>query len=436
MKIKVGDMAKRVIIFFTFISLLIVVDLGARRKISTRKTYYHHSPCGKRGLSKRKRRTTLDKNEAITNCIKTIKNGMALIERSDEQSNQEKLLEPEPIPIDQGQDLKGLVDSLKELVVLATSEEKSEKVESLCVEKEDESCSDEAKEIELVKESEQEKESQYIKELSDEAEQEAINVESELFAASEQGLKTQNSTKDYDMGSQQSIPTVPYQQMPQNYQMQQMQVAVPMYQQQMPCMMQAPMYQQNPYLQNQNQMAATAMQLQASAMAMQAQASALMMQAQQQPIYVQVPVAQQMGRDLTQQEKADQCMYYLRQVVGMGEGAVQRLLLLLDLEFDILEHLLAGNVGKHVENAVQERNRCIKTCLPQVVTAYDTILDVSTTYGNDDTGSRLYHYCVRKSKDTKQTSPSRSRKKFLMKVMYELEKYYSMLEKMQRTLSP
>ena len=222
-----------------------------------------------------------------------------------------------------------------------------------------------------------------------------------------------------------------YQPTLQNYQMQQM----PTYQQQMPMMMaqqqapvMQPMYQQN--------LAAVAMQLQASAMAMQAQASALMMQSQQpQYSYAYGPVTQLITRDATKQEKTDQCMRCLHQVVSAGEGAVQRLLLLLDLEFEILEHLLACHTGQLIERSVRERNEAIQTSPPLITAAYDKIFDLATTYGSDDTGARLYHYCVRKSKRAHQATNPQGKKKFLMRVMYELENYYSMIEKMKRDLA-
>ena len=327
----------------------------------------------------------------------------------------EKIIEPEPvIEIAKIVEPEIVEQKLEEMVAPCVSASVSEEIKT-------ESVPEPMIVLEAVEEQSMVV-SKQTKEVS-QPEKDHIDVDSMIFDLQE----AKPELRECSMARQQPLQTIQYQ--PQQIQ------PMPMYQQpvqMVPQYQQMPQYQQAPmYQQNQNQLAATAMQLQASAMAMQAQASALMMQVQQQPMYAHTPVAQPINRELTKQEKTDQCMHCLRQVVNVGDSAVQRLLLLLDLEFEILEHLLAGNVGKHVERSVQERNSSIKTSLPQIVTAYDAILDLSTTYGSDDTGARLYHYCVRKSKDSNQNSPSHGKKKFLMRVMYELEKYYSMLEKMQ-----
>ena len=219
---------------------------------------------------------------------------------------------------------------------------------------------------------------------------------------------------------------------------------MPSYQQQMPMMVPqqqmqfaaAPIYQQ----QNQQQLNTMAMQMQSSAMAMQAQANTLLAQAQQQPsmqwqqLYQQVPARPSEMRENTKQEKAALGMQAIQQLVNVGEGAVQHLLHILDLEFEILEHLLAGNVGQRVDSALRERNSAIKNSNQMVVTAYDRLMELATTYGNDDDiGARLYHYCVRKSKRVmKSPMISQAKKKFLLHMMCVLEQYYEIIEKMLR----
>jgi len=190
------------------------------------------------------------------------------------------------------------------------------------------------------------------------------------------------------------------------------------------------------YPSNQQQLNNIAMQMQSSAMAMQAQAASLMAQAQQQQLWPQQQVVQPSLpiRDQTKQEKTAAVMQALQQVINAGEGAAQQLLLTLDHEFDILEHLLAGNRGQLVEAALKERNNLLRQSNPHVVAAYDRLMELATTYGaQDDVGGRVYHYCVRKSKQRKASSIiSRAKKQFLLHMMCVLERYYEIIEKMQQ----
>ena len=229
---------------------------------------------------------------------------------------------------------------------------------------------------------------------------------------------------------------------------------MPTYQQQMPVMQQQPMpFAAAPvYQANQNQLSNAAMQMHSSAMAMQMQAANLMAQAQQQqymqPMMAQqVPVVNQMQAmpqynqmmqqfntpGLSKQEKTKQLMQYLYQLNESDEHNGQRLLLLIDCESDILEHLLASNTGQMVDRAVQERNAALKNSNQTVVAAYNMILDIATTCSNGDTDARLYHHFIRKSKRSRQSSSvPQGKRKFLMCVMYVLEHYYDMIEKMQQ----
>ncbi|HDY89820.1 MAG TPA: hypothetical protein ENH82_17100 [bacterium] len=171
---------------------------------------------------------------------------------------------------------------------------------------------------------------------------------------------------------------------------------------------------------------------------MQMQAANLMAQSQQQYMpwqqSQQVPTRPSTMRENTKQEKTAIGMQAIQQVINAGEGAVQHLLLILDLEFDILEHLLAGNTGRRVDDALRERNNAIKKSNQVVIAAYDGLIELATTYGNeDDIGGRLYHYCVRKSKRAaKSPMISPAKKKFLLHMMCVLERYYEIIEKMQR----
>jgi hypothetical protein len=208
----------------------------------------------------------------------------------------------------------------------------------------------------------------------------------------------------------QVAPYMPMQQMPQ------MQFAVPQQHYNSPSMQQSYM-----------------LAMQASMMAMQAQNSILMAQAQ--PNQMPFAAAPMMatppsGRILSKQEKIQQVKFQLQQLALRGELALKPLLHLIDLEFDILECLLAGNTGSTVDQAVQERDAVVKTSDPQVVALYDNVMDLTTTYGEGDTGSLTYRYCIRKSKKPGECGIRKDNKKFIMGVMYELEKQYAQIEDM------
>ncbi len=214
-----------------------------------------------------------------------------------------------------------------------------------------------------------------------------------------------------------------------------------------PAMPQQPVYQQ-PVMQQNNmqQTAACAMQLQASAMAMQAQASAMMMQAQQQA----VPVVQQpqysvplqnfvMPRSnitqLSKQEKVNQLMQILQYMASTCGQDMHRLLLLLDTECDIIEQLLARATGQGIDTLVAERNASLRKSNPMLSRAHELIIDLAATTEKNEGDTRLYHYFIRRNSRAKESHSAAGQKKFLMQMMYQLERYYQMIEKMQNAVS-
>lgn len=233
--------------------------------------------------------------------------------------------------------------------------------------------------------------------------------------------------------------------------------AVPSYQPPMAMQSQPMMVQPQMgyYPQNQSvQIAAMAMQLQASAMAMQAQASAMMMQSQQQQMgmvpgmMMPAPMTQpQVARPaserishkyesgLSRREKVKRLMACFQELAHTCEHDIQRLLLLLDLEFDIIELLLSGNSGQLVEQAVLERNRTLKQSSPLIASAYNLFIDLATMSNADNTDVKLYHYFVRKGKKVRQSGTPQGRKKSLIQMRDVLENYYEMVERMQRVVS-
>jgi hypothetical protein len=101
----------------------------------------------------------------------------------------------------------------------------------------------------------------------------------------------------------------------------------------------------------------------------------------------------------------------LQQLALQGEPAVQQLLVLLDLEFDILDNLIRGNTGQIVGQAVDKRNRAIRNSDVRVVATYDSIIDLSTTYADEAKGGNLYAHYLRKGKRDR-IAESRARKNF------------------------
>ncbi len=236
-------------------------------------------------------------------------------------------------------------------------------------------------------------------------------------------------------------------------------------------MMQQP-FQQS-YYQNQGQAVAIAMQLQAQAMNMQAQASSLMMQAQpqqmmmpQQPMMIAhnmpiMPMQQPYGIPNSTQaspynsqqpsfenslqykpgtslvarknQKTNYLMSLLQTISQKGEYGLQRLLWLIDLEFEIMEQLLAGMGGYILEKSVQERDIELKSSPMPISDAYNIIIELATSCGDQKTDQMTYGYLVRKSK--RNGSPimnGKSRKGFLMRTMNALEHYYTMIQNMDR----
>ncbi len=262
---------------------------------------------------------------------------------------------------------------------------------------------------------------------------------------SKKSLEKFDELLEYKVGKHdRALHAVPYQNpyyQPAAFQYQTQQVPQMMSMQQMPVA--AQMYQPD------QQMSAMAMQMQAFAMAMQAQASALMMQAQQQqfvqptsvqsfpvsnrPTYVP-PMMPMNVQGLTRQEKIKQLMQCLQQLGESGEHDAQRVLLLIDLESDIIEHLLAGNTGQMIDKVVQKRNSVLKKSNNLVSAVYNMIIDLATSSSSNDADSHLYHHFVRRSRRAKQSegTASQGKRKFLMRVMYVLEHYYEMIEKMQQ----
>lgn len=229
--------------------------------------------------------------------------------------------------------------------------------------------------------------------------------------------------------------------------------------------------QPQPVIGNNAQMASMAMQLQASAMAMQQQASALLMQAQQpgaynpylmpqaygyqQPYGFVNPMIQQPQPQLPQpqyvpqgtylkderkkfdckQEKVAQMMRYLDKLAQAGEVYVQQALKLLDIEFDIIEHLLAGFAGSPIEKLVLKRKMLLKQCPPLIVALYEVVMDIASSTPSDGS-DKLYNYFVRRGKKGSTCSFGvSSKKKFLREMLYTLEQNYELIEKMQRMVA-
>ena len=211
---------------------------------------------------------------------------------------------------------------------------------------------------------------------------------------------------------------------------------------------QAPMLMQTPAQQS------SALAMQASAMAMQAQASAFMMQNQplmiaaapqvvqsvapqvaQGPMYPYSPNVFTDTKGLSTQQKTNQFMQNIQQLSNTSEQDVNRLLMILDIEFDIMEQLLAGNTGQLVDELVYKRRESLKQSSPLIVRAYNLVIDLATTTGENSADPHLYHYFIRRGKRSKELNGANGKKKFLTNMMHRLEQYYQMIENMQRVVS-
>lgn len=240
-----------------------------------------------------------------------------------------------------------------------------------------------------------------------------------------------------------------------------------------PVMPQQPMYQQ-PILQQNNmqQTAACAMQLQASAMAMQAQASAMMMQAQQQAVPViqqsmepiaivqnERPCKKKMARvkehvkkrkhsdiryniahmphivenieSLSRSEKKELLGTYLKYIASSNQYDRQRVLSLLNTECDILEKLLSKKAGQPMCQMVEKRNELLKVSSSFERALYDLILSLATSFDAHDANYSRYDHYVRSANHGRIGSTKQDRRQFLMKLLYQIEKCYQMIKKIE-----
>jgi hypothetical protein len=105
-----------------------------------------------------------------------------------------------------------------------------------------------------------------------------------------------------------------------------------------------------------------------------------------------------------------------------GQEDVQRLLLILDLEFEVIETLLNGN-AREIEKRVSERNHILYQSSDLISQVYHIIMDVVT---NVDSGSS--------GKSNKiSNTVAKTRRSFLLQVVNKLEHYYELIQNMQQT---
>ena len=143
-----------------------------------------------------------------------------------------------------------------------------------------------------------------------------------------------------------------------------------------------------------------------------------------------VIINEQMSAQLAKlKNELEYALRQVRQRADFGELGMQKVLTLLDLELNIVDHLLAGETGYGIEQAMQGRNNVLHHSIPSVVQLYDMVLDLATTHAQLE--KRLRTYAARHEKGLWRALDSGDKHAFLLHMADTLEYYYNMIQNMQ-----
>ncbi len=233
-------------------------------------------------------------------------------------------------------------------------------------------------------------------------------------------------------------------------------------------MMPYPYQPQQPMVQQPNQLAAYAMQLQATAMAMQAQASSMIMQSQtSMPVPLAYPPSVQYGypihsaygaerfsnliptqdmnkplvrskvpeklkhksaRPPSQKEKMRTLVMHLHDLSKKSEYDLQRLLLVLDIELDIIGQLISGKRGALIEQLLRDKKNYLDTFGPFLRSVYQLIMEMATAFDHHAIDSEMPQQSSRRTRRQKKESLHFNRRKFLYTMLGKLEQIYQLIQ--------
>jgi hypothetical protein len=181
----------------------------------------------------------------------------------------------------------------------------------------------------------------------------------------------------------------------------------------------------------QQQMQAAAMQMQASASMMQAQAL-MMQQYQQMPQYGHHNMMPSMGMNQSgldsNSSPRTKLKYLLTQLCMGGAEGLQRLITLIEKEFDIIDHLLAGERGYVIEQAVKDRNIAIYRSPPIVDETFKYILHLATNYAKKIRKQQSMHRSWYKKKSHELSTKRNEKKRYLHTLKDALGQYYKIVQ--------
>lgn len=115
-----------------------------------------------------------------------------------------------------------------------------------------------------------------------------------------------------------------------------------------------------------------------------------------------------------------------------GQLAVQHVIDLLDVELNLVRHLVAGHTGASVQAALDDRNSLLLRTIPLAVTLYDTILTVAT---NDNKHNATLNNRINNGKRLPKALTIYDQKMFLSSIENKIEQYQDVMRNIQHTLA-
>lgn len=126
--------------------------------------------------------------------------------------------------------------------------------------------------------------------------------------------------------------------------------------------------------------------------------------------------------------KLDRLLEELKRRPDFGQTGLQHVINILDIEFFIIESLLAGDSRFKVQEMVEERNKLLQTSSPIVVHVYNMIINVVTIDRTVETKMKLYDDVDMQKKSALSVD---EKKAFLHKMKNVLQAYYGKIRRMQ-----
>lgn len=115
-----------------------------------------------------------------------------------------------------------------------------------------------------------------------------------------------------------------------------------------------------------------------------------------------------------------------------GQLALQHVIDLLDIELNLVRHLVAGHTGAMVQTALDDRNALLQRTIPVAVTLYDTILTLATY---DNKHAATLRRRTMNGKKLPKALTSYDQKLFLSTIENKIEQYREVIRNMQYSVN-